>query len=225
MITILIILLLAATLIVWVMRRSQLGSLLEVISYSANDDVRQRGISVLVSGRRDLTQIEALLMSDYAHYEVIIVGDWLADEVLFKRIQSAFSLLEVNYSPLGELPEHPIRGLYRSRKRLFRRLVVVDRAKTSIDDDLDVGASVAIYENLLAIRGGATLREDALSRLLLLLATHDEGSIDSIQSSKGEPWEFTRRELVVSQGGYSPKRKSGDRSRMVFIWQPLLNKN
>ncbi len=208
-----------------VTHRRHKRDLFEAISYNANDDVAQVGISILVSGVRDLSQIESLLASDYAHYEVIIVGDWADKRSQLRRVISNFSLIEVNYTALKELPSHPIRALYRSRKRLFRRLVVVDRASTIPEDDLDVGAGVSIYENLLALRTSTALKSDSLSTLILKLSTHASGSIDAIQSAIGEQLSLIRREMVVANGGFASSQSLKIKPRRrLLLWQPLLRK-
>ena len=161
------------------------------------DGIDCMGISAVCSGITDEKQIENLLSVEYARYEVVLVLDAQRDTQAFRRIAARYQLIGVNCHPSEELPAAGIRGLYRSRQRCYRRLVLLDRAHGKRSDDFDAGVSVATYDYILPLRGQSRLMPRAVERLVVELSEHPPGSIALVRSFMGDTALLFARERVV----------------------------
>ena len=120
----------AALALLWLVVRGHNKRLLLAGSHAvASDTPGGIGISVLCSGVHAQEQVENLLSAEYAHYEVIVVLDSLRYPVEFAAFTARYRMIRVEYALSEELPVTGVRALGRSRKRRFRRLVLVDRAQ------------------------------------------------------------------------------------------------
>ena len=117
----------AALALLWLVVRGHNKRLLLAGSHAvASDTPGGIGISVLCSGVHAQEQVENLLSAEYAHYEVIVVLDSLRYPVEFAAFTARYRMIRVEYALSEELPVTGVRALGRSRKRRFRRLVLVD---------------------------------------------------------------------------------------------------
>lgn len=159
------------------------------------------GISLLATEGVDQEQVAQLLTVEYARYEVVVVLDAQREAMCFAELCTIYHLIRVEYRPTGELPSAAVRGLYRSRKRRFRRLVLVDMAGDNRVARLDAATDVAAYDYLLPVGRGARLLRGAIERLVVLI-----GSATSVRSCwrmvVGERAVVCRREEVVAAGGF-----------------------
>ncbi|MDE5906135.1 MAG: hypothetical protein K2G66_00650 [Alistipes sp.] len=181
------------------------------------------GFSLLCSGVRRCGQIENLLSSEYARCEVIVVADAWYRPVFFESLVVRYRLIRVEYIPADELPVRNVRSMWRSRKRCFRRLVLLDCPEDTPWSDFDAAASVAAYDWLLPVRNGQYLLPGALERLAVEVAQGCPGTIGSIRSWIGVPFVLFAREAVVAAGGFGghPVRHVPRRCRRV-LWEPLF---
>ena len=131
----------AALALLWLVVRGHNKRLLLAGSHAvASDTPGGIGISVLCSGVHAQEQVENLLSAEYAHYEVIVVLDSLRYPVEFAAFTARYRMIRVEYALSEELPVTGVRALGRSRKRRFRRLVLVDRAQDTPAGDFDAAA-------------------------------------------------------------------------------------
>ena len=198
--------------------------LLNAVRRASSDAPDGIGISVLCSGVTDAAQIENLLSPEYSRYEVIVVLDarrHAAEE--FAALTARYRMIRVEWVCSGELEVSSVRALGRSRRRCFRRLVLVDRARDSEAGDFDAAASVATYDYLLPVRAGCFLLPGSVERLVAELGEGRPGSLDLIRSPLGEPAALLSREAVVAAGGFGmrPLRRI-PRCRRRMLWEPLL---
>ena len=157
----------AALALLWLVVRGHNKRLLLAGSHAvASDTPGGIGISVLCSGVHAQEQVENLLSAEYAHYEVIVVLDSLRYPVEFAAFTARYRMIRVEYALSEELPVTGVRALGRSRKRRFRRLVLVDRAQDTPAGDFDAAAEVAAYDYVLPVREGQFLLPDAVARLV-----------------------------------------------------------
>ena len=178
----------AALALLWLVVRGHNKRLLLAGSHAvASDTPGGIGISVLCSGVHAQEQVENLLSAEYAHYEVIVVLDSLRYPVEFAAFTARYRMIRVEYALSEELPVTGVRALGRSRRRCFRRLVLVDRARDSEAGDFDAAASVATYDYLLPVRAGCFLLPGSVERLVAELGEGRPGSLDLIRSPLGEP--------------------------------------
>lgn len=173
------------------------------------------GVSVVCSGIDDAKQVENLLSVEYARYEVVLVLDALRDTQAFRRIAARYQLIGVNCPPSDELPVAGIRSLYRSRQRCYRRLVLLDRARSDRFDDFDAGVAVATYDYVLPLAGPCRLMPRAVERLVVELSEHPPGTLALVRSVAGEPAFLFARERVVRAGGFANQPARGLRRREI----------
>ena len=116
----------------------------------------------------------------------------------FAALTARYRMIRVEWVCSGELEVSGVRALGRSRRRCFRRLVLVDRARDSEAGDFDAAASVATYDYLLPVRAGCFLLPGSVERLVAELGEGRPGSLDLIRSPLGEPAALLSREAVVA---------------------------
>ena len=188
--------------------------LLNAVRRASSDAPDGIGISVLCSGVTDAAQIENLLSPEYSRYEVIVVLDARRHAAEFAALTARYHMIRVEWVCSGELEVSGVRALGRSRRRCFRRLVLVDRAQDSEAGDFDAAASVATYDYLLP---------GSVERLVAELGEGRPGSLDLIRSPLGEPAALLSREAVVAAGGFGMRPLRGiPRCRRRMLWEPLL---
>lgn len=189
----------------------------------ANEAPDGAGISILCSGVRSRAQLENLLASEYACCEVVAVLDARFDFAEFDAILSHYRMIRVNYLSCGELPVSGVRGLYRSRQRGYRRLVVVDRMRTTPFEDFDAAAEVAVYDYLLPVEEDCRLLPGAVERLAAEIASVPRGALELVRCRLAEPTLLVSRETVLREGGFSRKTgRSVRRKNRRTLYEPLL---
>ena len=197
--------------------------LLNAVRRASSDAPDGIGISVLCSGVTDAAQIENLLSPEYSRYEVIVVLDARRHAAEFAALVARYRMIRVEWVCSGELEVSGVRALGRSRRRCFRRLVLVDRDWDSEAGDFDAAASVATYDYLLPVRTGCFLLPGTVERLVAELGEGRPGSLDLICSPLGEPAALLSREAVVAAGGFGMRPLRGiPRGRRRRLWEPLL---
>ena len=201
----------AALALLWLVVRGHNKRLLLAGSHAvASDTPGGIGISVLCSGVHAQEQVENLLSAEYAHYEVIVVLDSLRYPVEFAAFTARYRMIRVEYALSEELPVTGVRALGRSRKRRFRRLVLVDRAQDTPAGDFDAAAEVAAYDYVLPVREGQFLLPDAVVRLVA-------------EARIGEPAVLLSREAVVAAGGFARRPgKAVPWRRRRSLWEPVF---
>lgn len=184
--------------------------LLNAVRRASSDAPDGIGISVLCSGVTDAAQIENLLSPEYSRYEVIVVLDARRHAAEFAALTARYRMIRVEWVCSGELEVSGVRALGRSRRRCFRRLVLVDRARDSEAGDFDAAASVATYDYLLPVRAGCFLLPGSVERLVAELGEGRPGSLDLIRSPLGEPAALLSREAVGRGGRFRDAPAAGD---------------
>ena len=214
----------AALALLWLVVRGHNKRLLLAGSHAvASDTPDGIGISVLCSGVRVQEQVENLLSAEYAHYEVIVVLDSLRYPVEFAAFTARYRMIRVEYVLSEELPVTGVRALGRSRKRRFRRLVLVDRAQDTPAGDFDAAAEVAAYDYVLPVREGQFLLPDAVARLVAEVGERGVGGCDCVRSRIGEPAALLSREAVIAAGGFAHRPgKSVPWRRRRNLWEPVF---
>ena len=145
------------------------------------------GISVLCSGVTDPAQLENLLSPEYSRYEVVVVLDSRRQAAEFGALVARYRMIRVEWTFAGELEVTGVRALGRSRKRCFRRLVLVDRVFDGAAGDLDAAAAVATYDYLLPVGRGQCLLPGTVERLVAELGSEPPGSLDLVRSHLANP--------------------------------------
>ncbi len=194
-----LIILLIIIFIFWTRSIMRYSRLRETIHMDDNLSPRVR-ISVVSAQGRGVNYIASLLKSESSAYEVIIVDDFSLKESTLREIVQYFGLFKASYSTNGELAQGAIRSLYRSHKRLFSKVIIVDSPHSKEYTPFEVGAVVSSYNYNLQIRSRRTLRSRAIEYLILELALRDEGSVEKITSRIGEGIRLICREAALPDG-------------------------
>ena len=197
--------------------------LLNAVRAASSDAPDSIGISVLCSGVSDPAQIENLLSPEYSRYEVVVVLDACHHVAEFAALVGRYRMIRVEWAYSGELEVEGVRSLGRSRKRHFRRLVLVDRIRGSAAGDFDAAAAVATYDYLLPVSAGQFLLPGTVERLVAELGEGPPGTLDLVRSRLGEPAVLLSREAVIAAGGFGMHPQRGiPRDRRRTLWEPLL---
>ncbi len=218
-----------ATVLCFILRGSRKRMLLSYAQGVESEMPGGIGITVMCSGVHGASQIEHLLTIEFVRYEVVVVLDSLRCPDEFQAIASRYHMINVDYTPSGDFPSRGVRAMMRSRRRSFRRLVLIDRRSGMAGDgpdaanDFDVAADVASYEYLLPVREGQYLLFDAVRRLVAELGEAPAGTIDSIRACLGEPV------ILVNRGVAAFSRSRGRKSTTAarqgcrrMIWEPIM---
>lgn len=197
--------------------------LLNAVRAASSDAPDGIGISVLCSGVSDPAQIENLLSPEYSRYEVVVVLDGCRHVAEFAALVGRYRMIRVDWAYSGELEIEGVRSLGRSRKRHFRRLVLVDRVRGSAAGDFDAAAAAATYDYLLPVFAGQFLLPGTIERLVAELGEGPPGALGLVRSRLGEPAVLLSREAVVAAGGFGKHPlRTIPRSRRRTLWEPLL---
>lgn len=181
------------------------------------------GCSVLCYDEECRQHIEHLLSTEFDRYEVIVVLDSHSDNPLFIEIVRHFKLTKVNTPQQSDIPHSPIRGLYRSHLRAFRRVTLIDKEYISPYDNLSAAAAIAAYDYLIPINRHSRLRPRAIEQIILTITNQKERSIKLLQSMTDGLWVF-HRDTIVEQRGFAPTilQRLLSHYRAITIYAPLL---
>ena len=203
------------------------------------------GISVLCSGIEAPEQIDALLHTEYARYEVIVVLDAAASPEAFAQLTARYRMMRVEWRDTQPVPPTGIRSLWRSRRRCCRRLVLVDRSQGALPltapahrwlhrrwcdreecrADWHAAAVVAAYDYLLPLCGSVVLLPDAVTRFVAELGEYPAGRLSVVRSRIGVPVSLYARDVVADAGGFgAPSLRRIPRRNRAEIWEPLARR-
>ncbi len=105
--------------------------------------------------------IRSLLSLKYVNYEVMVVNDGSKDDTLQKMIE-AYDLVKIERKIDPQWRSKPIRGVYKSRKRPFAKLTVVDKENGGKSDALNTGMQLSESKYIGCIDVDCLLVPDAL---------------------------------------------------------------
>jgi biofilm PGA synthesis N-glycosyltransferase PgaC len=108
--------------------------------------------------------VRSLLSLHYNNLEVIIINDGSKDDSL-ERLINAYDLYKVDFFVNQQLKTKPVRGVYKSRNPVYRKLVVADKENGGKADALNVGVNIATHDYFVCIDVDCVLEQDALLKL------------------------------------------------------------
>ena len=127
------------------------------------------GISVLAPAYNEaktiVENVHSLLSIDYINVEIIVINDGSKDNSLSQLI-SAFDLQKINFCTEEKIKTKPIKGIYRSRNPLYKKLTIVDKENGGKADALNVGINVAAKDYIVCIDVDCVLEPDALLKVM-----------------------------------------------------------
>lgn len=127
------------------------------------------GISLIApaynEGLTIIDNVKSLLSIMYNNFEVIIINDGSKDDTLKKMIEG-FDLVKVPFDVQLQLKTKPVRGIYKSRNRAFRKLTVVDKENGGKADALNVGLNISKKDLVACIDVDCIIEPDALLKMV-----------------------------------------------------------
>ncbi|WP_018628446.1 glycosyltransferase family 2 protein [Niabella aurantiaca] len=109
--------------------------------------------------------VRSLLSIYYYNLEVIIVNDGSRDNSLQKLID-AYQLRRIDFFVPRQIPTKAVRGIYKSRNPVFRKLTVVDKENGGKADALNVGINIAGNDYVICIDVDCILEQDAVLKMV-----------------------------------------------------------
>ena len=171
------------------------------------DGVGDTGLSVICLDAEDVDTVADLLTVEYERYEAVVVVDSARSPELLEALTDIYALVNVDYRRSEDFaPSVGVRGLYRSRRRRFRRLTVVDTVSISPETDADAAADIALYDYITVINGDITLLPCAVERLVAEICSSPEPPHE-LRTQAGTEIAVYLRDDVAEGGGFA----SGER--------------
>jgi len=109
--------------------------------------------------------IKALLALYYPSFEIIVVNDGSKDNTLQKAIE-AFDMEEVPYVIDYKIPCNEIVGIYKSKKKAFNNLTVINKLNGGKADALNAGINIAKGDYFISIDVDSIIDPYALQKLI-----------------------------------------------------------
>lgn len=116
-------------------------------------------------GASIIENVRSLLSIHYNNLEVIVINDGSKDDSLEKLIK-AYDLYRTEHFYNEQIETKPVRGVYRSHNKVFRKLIVVDKVNGGKADALNVGINISSYDYTVCIDVDCILEQDAILKLV-----------------------------------------------------------
>ncbi len=127
------------------------------------------GISVIAPAYNEaaniIENVRSMLSIHYNSLELIIINDGSKDDSLQKLI-AAYDLYKTDIFINGQLPTKMIRGIYKSKNLVYKKLVIVDKENGGKADALNVGVNIAKHEYIVCVDVDCVLEQDALLKMI-----------------------------------------------------------
>ncbi|PCE63926.1 glycosyltransferase family 2 protein [Sediminicola luteus] len=105
--------------------------------------------------------IRSLLSLRYVEFEVMVVNDGSKDDTMEKMI-AAFDLYKTDRQVPSDWRAKPVAGIYKSRKKAYAKLTVIDKANGGKSDALNAGMQLSQNKYVGCIDVDCLLLPDAL---------------------------------------------------------------
>lgn len=115
-------------------------------------------------GANIIENVRSLLSINYNNLELIIINDGSKDDSL-QRLITAYDLYKTDFFVNPQIKTKEVRGVYKSRKAVYRKLIVVDKENGGKADALNVGVNIAQNSYIVCIDVDCILEQDALLKL------------------------------------------------------------
>ena len=116
-------------------------------------------------GATIIENVRSLLSLHYNNLELIIVNDGSKDDSLEKLIDK-YDLYKTSYFVNSQIKTKPVKGVYKSRKLIYRKLIVVDKENGGKADALNTGINISSYEYTVCVDVDCILEQDSLLKLV-----------------------------------------------------------
>jgi cellulose synthase/poly-beta-1,6-N-acetylglucosamine synthase-like glycosyltransferase len=112
-----------------------------------------------------IENVRSLLSLYYSNFEVIIINDGSKDKCLEKLID-AYQLEKVDFFVRYQVKTKEVRGVYKSKNPVFRKLIVVDKVNGGKADALNVGINISRNDYIVCIDVDCILEQDAILKMI-----------------------------------------------------------
>lgn len=116
-------------------------------------------------GQTIIDSVRSLLSLQYNNYEVLVINDGSSDESLNKLIQH-FQLVPTYLESNYQLPTKKVGNIYKSRHKVFNKLVVIDKANGGKADALNAGLNHAQGDLVATMDADSIISPDALLKMV-----------------------------------------------------------
>jgi cellulose synthase/poly-beta-1,6-N-acetylglucosamine synthase-like glycosyltransferase/phosphoglycerol transferase MdoB-like AlkP superfamily enzyme len=131
--------------------------------------IQTPSISILApaynEGATIIENVKSLLSIFYSNLEVIIINDGSKDDTLQKLID-AYQLEKVDFFVQYKIKSKEVRGVYKSKNSVYKKLVVVDKVNGGKADALNVGINISSNDYILCIDVDCILEQDAILKMV-----------------------------------------------------------
>lgn len=158
-----------------------------------HEDIAHIGISAVVIYPKTSAPLVALLEESYARSEAVVVAD-LQENPRLDALIYRYGLVKVGSSHLVG-----VRALYRSRKRVYRRVTVVDLPTEHRLQAEKVGREVASYDNILYLNGESIVEPNVITYCANVVAQHHLSKGVLLRSAVGAAARFESGGVVNTE--------------------------
>jgi len=116
-------------------------------------------------GNTIVENIRSLLSIHYTDFEVVIINDGSKDDSL-EKIIAHYQLEKVDFLVNYVLPSKPVRGVYKSTNKAYKKLIVIDKENGGKADSLNAGINICNKKYFAAIDVDCILEEDAILKMI-----------------------------------------------------------
>lgn len=112
-----------------------------------------------------IDSVRSLLSLRYNNYDVIVVNDGSNDTSL-KSLVDYFQLEQVDEKASGSLPTRKILGVYKSRNKAYKKLILVDKLNGGKADALNAGINFSQSRLVASMDADSIIAPDALQKMV-----------------------------------------------------------
>ncbi|GEO12183.1 glycosyltransferase family 2 protein [Segetibacter aerophilus] len=116
-------------------------------------------------GANIIENVRSLLSIYYNNLELIVINDGSKDNSL-EQLVVAYDLIKIDYFVSYQIATKAVRGVYKSKNPIYKKLVVVDKVNGGKADALNVGVNIASNDYIVCIDVDCVLEQDALLKLM-----------------------------------------------------------
>lgn len=116
-------------------------------------------------GATIIENVRSLLSIYYNHLEVVIINDGSKDDSLQKLID-AYQLEKIDFFVRYQIPTKEVRGVYKSKNPVYKKLVVVDKVNGGKADALNVGINISSHDIIVCIDVDCILEQDSVMKMI-----------------------------------------------------------
>lgn len=166
------------------------------------DSIGFFGCSIISYDTVEINDIESLLNSEYSRYEAILLLDGRLTPEPMQQIIKHYRLVGVNHTlPCDSTPH--ITNLYRSTRREYRRLVLIDCDTSNPYAAINSAINFASFDYIIPLQPRTSLLPHAIEEVAAILSDTQKHDIELIYNDTIAPCYVFQREGLILNGGLS----------------------